>query len=93
MTRSYKPSNDILDDFNRRLVALERLSKRVDNRFTVRTPQLDFNHPPLDATENELRVDAITDPANPGLYWYKDGVWHTVVVAGGGAITWEDVGT
>ena len=89
MTRSYKPSNDILDDFNERLNALERLAKRVDNRFTVRVPGFSFDAPPNDATQNEIRIDA----GSQSIYWYQDPDWITVAGGAGGLTGWKDVGT
>jgi hypothetical protein len=89
VTRSYKPSNDILDEFNERINALERLAKRIDNRFTVRVPTLDFNNPPKEATQNEIRIDSNTQ----SIYWYQEPDWVTVSAGGaGGEITWADVG-
>jgi hypothetical protein len=80
VTRSYKPTNDILDEFNERINALERLAKRIDNRFTVRVPTLDFNNQPQEATQNEIRIDSFTQK----IYWYQEPDWITVSGGGGG---------
>jgi hypothetical protein len=83
MTRSYKSNNDILDEFNERLNALERLAKRIDNRFTVRVPDFDFSNPPPEATQNEIRIDAATQ----SIYWYQEPDWKTV--SGGAGIMFD----
>jgi hypothetical protein len=85
VTRSYKSNNDILDDFNERINSLERLAKRIDNRFTVRVPTLDYNNPPMDATDNEIRIDAATTK----IYWYQDPHWITVGGGGSPAPPWD----
>lgn len=87
MTRSYKPTNDILDEFNERINALERLAKRIDNRFTVRVPTLDFNNPPQEATQNEIRIDSNTQ----SIYWYQEPDWITV--SGSAASTVKEIVT
>lgn len=83
MTRSYKSSNDILDEFNERINSLERLAKRIDNRFTVRVPEFSIDVPPNDATQNEIRIDA----GSQSIYWYQEPIWKTV--SGGAGIMFD----